>query len=256
MNPSLVRRKLNAGEPVFTAKACYADPELVELVASAGFDAVWICLEHRRLDPAVAVSLLQACRLSGADALVRIRPALYADLLWLLEAGARGIMLPRVRHPDEVRAVVEAMKFPPLGRRGSDVVHADSAFGRQPLPDYLAAANRETFLVVQIEEPEVVPHVDAIAAMPGVDVLFVGPGDLSLGLGQPGAHAGPEVMRVVEAVGAACRRHGKRAGLPCAADQVPRYRALGYSFFNVISDYRCVVAGLRAALETTRNPGP
>lgn len=237
---------------MLAAKVCYADPELAELTASAGFDAVWLCLEHRRLDPALVQAMLQACRLGGADALVRVRPANHTDVCWLLEAGARGLMLPRVRHVDEVRAMVEMMKFPPLGRRGADVVHADSAFGRANLTDYLAAANRETFLVAQIEEPEVVGQIDAIAALPGVDVLFVGPGDLSLGLGRPGEHAGPEVMRVVEAVGAACRRHGKRAGLPCAAADVPRYRSLGYDFFNVISDYRCVSAGMQAALETAR----
>jgi 4-hydroxy-2-oxoheptanedioate aldolase len=252
MTPSRVCPKLSRDETVFLAKVCYADPELAELVASAGFDAIWLCLEHKRIDPALVYSLIQACRLGGADALVRVKPANHADLLWLLESGARGIMLPRVRHPDEVREVIAAMKFPPQGRRGSDVVHADAAFGRVPLTDYLTSANRETFLVVQIEEPEVVGHLDAIAALPGVDVLFVGPGDLSLGLGQPGAHAGPEVMAVVEAVAAACRRHGKRAGIPCAADQVPKYRALGYSFFNVISDYRCVVQGVKNALATAQ----
>lgn len=252
MITSLVRQKLSRDETVLTAKACYADPELVELMASSGVDALWICLEHKRLDPALVYSLIQACRLGGADALVRIKPANHADVLWLLEAGVRGLMLPRVRQPDEVRDLVAAMKFHPQGRRGSDVVHADSNFGRAPLADYLAASNRETFLVVQIEEPDVVPHIDAIAALPGVDVLFVGPGDLSLGFGQPGAMAGPEVMAVVAQVAEACRRHGKRAGIPCAADQVAKYRALGYSFFNVISDYRCVAQGVKAALGTAR----
>lgn len=249
---SHVRAKLTRGEPVFTAKACYADPELVELIASAGFDAIWICLEHKRVDPALVYSLIQACRLGGVDALIRVKPANHADVLWLLESGARGLMIPRVRHPDEVRDVVAAMKFTPQGRRGSDVIHADSNFGRAALPEYLAAANRETFLVVQIEEPEVVPHLDAIAAMPGVDVLFVGPADLSLGLGQIGSFDSPEVMKIVSAVGEACRRHGKVAGIPCAADQVPKYRALGYAFFNVISDYRCVMQGVKAALATAR----
>jgi len=252
MITSVVRQKIARSEDIVTAKACYADPELVELVASAGYDAIWICLEHKRVDPAVVYSLIQACRLGGADALVRVKPANHADVLWLLESGARGLMLPRVRHPDEARAVVDWMKFHPQGHRGADVIHADAAFGRAALPDYLAGANRETFLVVQIEEPDVVPHLDALAALPGVDVLFVGPGDLSLGLGQPGAHAGPEVMQIVRAVGEACRRHGKRAGIPCAADQVAKYRALGYSFFNVISDYRCVVQGLKSALAAAR----
>ncbi|MBL9202418.1 MAG: hypothetical protein JNL39_18045 [Opitutaceae bacterium] len=249
MSPSRVRQKLAAGETILTAKSCYAEPELVELIASAGFDAVWICLEHKRLDPAVVYSLIQACRLGGADALMRVKPANYTDVLWLLESGARGLMLPRVRHPDEVRAVIDAMKFHPAGRRGCDPIHADAALGRAPLADYLATANRETFLVVQIEEPEVLPHIDAIAALPGVDALFVGPGDLALGFGRPGAADDPEILRVVKEVAAACQRHGKRAGLPTTADQIAKYRALGCSWFNVISDYRCVSQGLKTARE-------
>src|SRR6188508_411652 len=115
MPPSSVLQKLKQGATVITAKASYADPELVELIASSGFDAVWICLEHKRLDPSAIYALIQACRLGGADALIRLKPSNYTDVLHLIEAGARGIMLPRVRHPDEVREVVNAMKFPPLG---------------------------------------------------------------------------------------------------------------------------------------------
>jgi 2-keto-3-deoxy-L-rhamnonate aldolase RhmA len=118
--------------------------------------------------------------------------------------------------------------------------------------DYFAAANRETFLVVQIEEPDVVPHLDALAAMPGVDVLFVGPGDLALGLGKTPSAADPDVMAIARTVAEACRRHGKRAGIPCAADQVPMYQKLGFTFFNIISDYRCVVNGVKQALATAR----
>ena len=130
MPPSFVRQKIAKGEIVLTAKSCYADPEVVELMASSGFDAIWICLEHKRLDPAVVYSLIQACRLGGADAMMRVKPSNHTDLLWLLEAGARGVMIPRVRHPDEVREIVASMKFTPEGHRGADVVHADSAFGR------------------------------------------------------------------------------------------------------------------------------
>jgi 2-keto-3-deoxy-L-rhamnonate aldolase RhmA len=252
MTESTVLQKLARGETVLTAKACYADPELVELLASAGFDAIWLCLEHKRLDPALVYSLLQACRLGGAEAYVRVKPSNYSDVLWLLEGGARGLMLPRVRHPDEVRAFVAATKFPPLGQRGCDAVHVDSDFGRTPTPEYVAAGNRTNFLVVQIEEPEVVPHIDEIAAMPGVDVLFVGPGDLSLGYGNPAQYDAPEVTAVVRAVAEACRRHGKHAAIPCAADQVDAYREIGYTFLNVYSDYRGVVAGARQALGTAR----
>ena len=83
-------------------------------------------------------------------------------------------------------------------------------------------------------------------------MLFVGPGDLALGFGQTELYSGPKVASVLQAVAAACARHGKRAGIPCAADQVAKYRAMGYTFFNVISDYRCVAQGMPAALATAR----
>ena len=255
MNSSQVRRRLALGQPVFTAKACYQDPELVELMASSGFDAMWICLEHKRIAPDVVYAMIQACRLGQADALMRVKPANYTDLLWLLESGARGIMLPRVRHPDEVREVVAAMNFPPDGRRGFDAIHAEAEFGRKRASEYIAEANRENFLVVQIEELEVLPHIEAIAAMPGVDVLFVGPGDLALGLGKNGEAEPPEVRDVIERVAMACRKHGKVAGIPCSPDDVPKHAALGYRFFNVVSDYRCVISGIEHATNAVSAAG-
>ena len=249
---SRVKQKLAAGDEAVSAKVCYQDPELVELMASGGVDALWLCLEHRRIAPDTLYAMIQACRLGGADAIVRVKPANHTDVLPLLEAGARGIMLPRVRHPDEVRAVVDMMKFPPLGRRGYDGIHADANFGRMKPADYLAAANRDTFLLVQIEEPEVVPHIEEIAALPCVDILFVGPGDLTLGMGMFGNTAAPEIVAIVNRVAAACAKHGKVAGIPCPPDQVANYRRLGYRFFNVFSDFRGVTAGLAQALTASR----
>lgn len=247
MQPSILRQKISRGETVIMAKAGYTDPELVELIASSGFDAVWICLEHKTMDPATVYAMIQACRLGGADALIRVKPANYTQVLQLIEAGARGIMLPRVVHPAEVLAVVEAMKFPPLGRRGYDAIHAEADFGRRPAADYLATANEQNILAVQIEELEVVPHIDAIAAMPGVDVLFVGPADLTLGMGKFGQLDDPEVRAILGRVVEACRRHGKVAAIPCAPEQVQGFYDLGFRFFNVISDYRCVFHGMKAA---------
>jgi hypothetical protein len=123
-------------------------------------------------------------------------------------------------------------------------VQAESGFGRIPAAEYLAQANQENVLIVQIEEAAVVPHIDAIAALPGVDVLFVGPGDLTLSLGIPGRHDDPAVLAILQQVVAACQRHGKVAAIPCAADQVAKFHAMGFRFFNTISDYRCVLNGL------------
>jgi len=139
-----------------------------------------------------------------------------------------------------------------LGRRGYDGVHPDADFGRMKPADYMAASNRDTFLLVQIEEPEVVPHIEEIAALPGVDILFVGPGDLTLGLGMFGKTDAPEIVSIINRVAAACAKHHKVAGIPCQPDQVANYRRLGYRFFNVFSDYRGVTAGLASALATAR----
>jgi len=244
MIPSLIRKKLATEDIILCAKASYQDPEIIGLMGTFGFDGLWICLEHLRLDPARVYSLLQACALGGMDAIVRVKPANYPELISLLEAGARGIMLPRVRDLDEVREVIEAMKFPPEGRRGYDGVHADGNFGRMAPADYFADANRNTFLMVQIEEPEIIPQLNELAAMPGVDVLFVGPGDLALGLGKIGQPGHPEIQAVLRAVAAACLRHGKVAGIPCLPNEVNQYREMGFRLFNVVSGYRCMLNGL------------
>jgi 4-hydroxy-2-oxoheptanedioate aldolase len=208
-----------------------------------GFDAIWICGEHKRLDHAQLGTLLLACRVHQVDAIVRIKPSNYAEISWLLDAGVRGIMLPRVREVGEVRDVVAAMKFPPHGRRGFDGIQAEADFGRTAASDYMADANAQNYLLVQIEEPEIIPHIDAIAAMPGVDILFVGPSDLSLGLGKIGQLELPEVQAVIVAVAESCRRHGKIAGIPCPPDKIPHYINLGFRLFNVTSDFKCVKSG-------------
>lgn len=243
MHSSSLRARLQAGGPVITAKASYHHPEIVELMGAVGFDAIWICGEHKRLDHAQLGMLLLACRVHEVDAIVRIKPSNYAEISWLLDAGVRGIMLPRVRDVGEVRDVVAAMKFPPHGRRGFDGIQAEADFGRTPASDYMADANAQNYLLVQIEEPEIIPHIDAIASMPGVDILFVGPSDLSLGLGKFGQLESPEIQAVLVAVAESCRRHGKTAGIPCPPEKIPQYQDLGFRLFNVTSDFKCVKSG-------------
>jgi 4-hydroxy-2-oxoheptanedioate aldolase len=243
MHSSSVRTKLKTDAPVITAKASYNHPEIVELMGAFGFDAVWICLEHRRLDAAQVGSLILACRVHHVDAIVRIKPSNYADVSWLMDAGVRGLMLPRVRDVAEVRDVIAAMKFPPQGRRGFDGVQAEADFGRTRAADYMADANNQNYLVVQIEEPEIIPHIDAIAALPGVDMLFVGPADLSLGLGKFGQMESADIQAIISQVAESCRRHGKIAGIPCPPEKIPMYQNRGFRLFNVTSDFKCVKSG-------------
>lgn len=254
MLTSIVRNKLSLGKPVVCAKVCYGDPEIVEMVGHAGFDCVWICLEHRQLDPSVVKALILSCRTSGCDCLLRVKPQDHTSLAFLIESGARGIMVPHVRDLEEVLRVVDMMKFPPLGRRGLDPIHVDSDFGQASLASYVRHENENTFLAIQIETPEVLPDIEVIAAVPGVDILFVGLADLSANLGLLGQMDHPKLQEIVKRIGKACMRHGKAGAINCSDPmECERLRGVGYRFFNVASDFRFIRKGFDAAMEESRS---
>ena len=149
----------------------------------------------------------------------------------LLEDGATGLMIPHVSTPDQARSLVQAMKFPPLGDRGYDGAGRDASFWFGAPKDYIEQSNRETFLVAQIETKEAVDNIDEIAAVPGVDVLFIGPGDLSLRLCCSPSVNDPIMMEAQKKVAAAARKHGIAWGRPVGtADDARVIIEIGHSF--------------------------
>ena len=231
------KEKLKAGESVMMVKVAYQDPAIYEMVGLLGFDCVWICNEHIGIDPSKMDSIIRACRLSGMDAVIRLKPANYMPMLHVLEFGAKGLMIPRASGAEEVRRIVRDMKFYPEGARGVDGVNAEARFGLLPYAEYLKRANAENFLIVQIEDPETIPHIEEIAAVDGVDVVFVGPADLSLNLGIAGQFEHPKMLEVYERVAAACKKYNKAAGLSCGLDRIPHFQEMGYRFFVGGADY-------------------
>lgn len=245
MYPSVVRRKIQRNEPVLVAAAVLNSPRVVELIAMMGFDCVWICNEHVSMDESELEHLVRAARAGKMDVMLRRRAGEYPELLRPLEIGVHGFLIPRVRNAAEARQVVEWTKFPPEGRRGLAGGNADAEYGFLPLTRYVERSNRETFIACQIEDPEAVEHVDDIASVPGVDILFVGPVDLSLGYGAPGELRHPSVLSALDRVAEACARHGKVAGTTCAS--VEDARSLmdsGYRLLAVGTDMRFVREGM------------
>ncbi len=245
MLTSVVRNKMSAGEPVLVAKANFHSPEVVELTGLLGFDCVWICNEHLYHDDALLNHMIRAARAAGMDTVLRRNISGYENALIPLESGVNGLMIPRVRSVEYVKQVVEYAKFPPVGRRGIDGVNADADFGLLPLKEYLQKANERTFIVIQIEDIEAVEIIEEIAAVEGVDVLFVGPGDLSLGYGAPGELRHPKVQTAMDKVVEACRKYGKTAGSP-AIDTEDAHGLLerGFGYVTTSADYRWVRRGL------------
>ncbi len=249
MRPSRVLAALRAGRPVFCFKTNLDSARAVEIAAMNGFDCVWTCLEHVPNDLGLVERQIYAAKAWDVDVVVRVARGAYSDLIRPLELDAAGIMVPHVMSLDDARAVVRATRFHPLGRRPVDGGNADGHYCAVPYTDYLAQANRERFLCLQIEDPEPLPDLDAIAALDGLDILFFGPGDFSQGIGAPGEWDHPDLVAARRRVVAAAAAHGKIAGTVATPETVAELLALGYRFLNIGADVLALDAYCQACLK-------
>ncbi len=201
-------------------------PGYIRHAAHVGFDCIWLDLEHRTMSEREVQALLAYFHLFDIDCMLRAPTREKTRLYRYLEDGAAGLMMPLVSTAEEARRLVDAVKFPPLGNRGLDGAGLDGDFYVHGSEGYAEAANRETFLVVQIETPEAVDNVEEIAAVPGVDGLFVGPGDLGLRLQI--AETELTLDAALQRVAAAAERHGVAWGCPAfSRDHVRQLREQG-----------------------------
>lgn len=223
----------------------------VEIAAEVGFDWILIDLEHGSGSLADLRPMLLACRGSSAAPVVRIRSVDPDTVKFVMDSGAAGIMFPFVSSVEEAQRAVAAIKYPPLGTRGVANVIRATHYGRQ-WSQYFAEANHNSLVVVQIETLAAVEAADEIAAVDGVDVLFVGPLDLSVSLGCPGEFDRPESLRAYRSVVAACQRHGKTAGILSRPDLVEQQKELGFRFVALGSDAGAVLAGMQQSLDRLR----
>lgn len=214
MRRSKILEKLRAGQ--VTRLCCCGSPIAFfpAIAAHFRFDGIWVDGEHRVWEPREIETMIGRHQASDIDCVWRPSSKEKNSLYRLLEDGASGLMIPHVGTAEEARALVNAIKFPPLGDRGFCGGGRDASYWIGKPADYIEQANRETFLVVQIETPQALENAEAIAAVPGVDVLFLGPGDMSLRLGCTPAVRDPEMLEVQKKIAAACRKHGKAWGRP------------------------------------------
>ncbi len=164
--------------------------------------------EHGAFGIESVADLSRMARILGLTPIVRVPELAYPYVAQSLDAGAQGIMLPRVVHPDQVHQVLEIMKYPPVGKRGAAMSRGQTDFRSGPLAENLAHANANSLLMVQIETAESMQHLDEIVAIEGVDCLFIGPTDLSIALGVAGQPEAPVVVEAIERVIERCKAHG------------------------------------------------
>ncbi len=224
----------------------------VEIAADLGFDWLLIDLEHGSGSFADLRAMLLACRGSVSSPIVRIRSVDSDSVKFALDSGAAGIMFPFVNSAEEAKRAVQFMKYPPMGTRGVAAVIRATTYGRDSVA-YLNEANDKTLTVVQIETGQGVESADAIAAVKGVDVLFVGPMDLSVNLGCPGDFTQPHFIEALKQVIAACHKHGKVAGILSRPQLVKQHVELGFRFLALGSDGTAVATGLKQSLDAMKS---
>ncbi len=207
------REKLTRGEPCLGAGITFSDPAVSEAIGRSA-DFLWIDLEHNPIGLESMQAHLIAARAAGVAALVRVPGSAVATLKPVLDAGAPGLIVPQVGSLEEVRGVVDACRYWPLGTRGFGP-RRPSNYGRVANAEYMETANRELFVAVQIENTAALDQLDAIAAVPHLDSLVIGPYDLSLSMDVPVAHA--DVRVAMRRIVAAARRHGLFVGIGMGA---------------------------------------
>lgn len=229
------------------------DPKFVELACMSGrFDVVWFDQEHVGLTIPQIEGAARAARAVGVPSFVRLYAQNYADVMRPLEAGADGIMAAMVRSAAEVEKIVEWSRFYPQGMRGINGTGVDGRFGGYASRDaYFEDSNNRVFVAIQIETAEALAEVDAIAKTPGIDMIFVGPADLSQSLGIPGQFDHPKLWEAVDRVAAACQS----ANLPWAALAVgvpmaQKFVDRGCTFLTHAVDTWLVSSGIATMADT------
>lgn len=246
------RQRVLARETVLGTFLNTGSPVAAEICARAGFDWMLIDLEHGAGSEADLLAHLHAVAGTRAVPIVRVERGERLRIARALDLGAAGIMVPRLETSDEAAEVVGYLRYPPTGLRGVALMTRGADYAGVGHAD-VASVNEAVLGVMQVESPAAVAEAARIAAVDGVDVLFVGPTDLTHAMGIPGGIDRPEYDAAVRVVGQAARRAGKAAGvLLWRPSDLERYIDAGYTFFAISSDGAILNDGARALVEALR----
>jgi 4-hydroxy-2-oxoheptanedioate aldolase len=247
-----IRRRILDGDLLIGAWTDMASPIATEITGRAGFDWLVADLEHGAGTEAGLLAVLLAAEVSGAAAFVRPQSGERLRIGRALDLGAAGIVVPRLDTIDQVREAVSFLRYPPDGVRGVASRTRGARLGTVAHAD-ISSINRDIVGIFQVESPGAVAAADGIAGIDGVDVLFVGPADLSHSLGVPGQFDHPTYLAALDAVVGACRRHGKAAGiLLYDRSAFKPHLDRGFRFLGVGSEGSFIAEGARAALASAR----
>jgi 4-hydroxy-2-oxoheptanedioate aldolase len=250
--PNPIKAALRRGETQLGLWLSLGSPTATELAAGAGFDWVLADMEHSTLSEADVLTHMRAAASGGAaEPMVRIPWNDTVVIKRLLDSGIRSLLVPYVQNVEEARRAVAATRYPPAGVRGFSGMHRGNGYARDK--DYPFTAADEIFLAIQVESPEAVANAGAIAAVDGIDCVFVGPNDLAANMGMLNQAYAPEVRALVKSVVGPVKAAGKAAGmLDFRIDTAKDYLDAGFNFMAIGSDISLLASGINGLLAAYR----
>jgi 2-keto-3-deoxy-L-rhamnonate aldolase RhmA len=250
-----VKARLAAGEPVFGITITTANLDSAAQAASLGFDFLWVEMEHSPVTLESLRNIVLATRSLPTVPFARVP----VNELWtakrMLDAGVHGVIFPFTTTPELAQRAAAACHYPPQGKRGSGAGLATRTW--PDAGDYYDSADANVLVVTVVEEAAAVEQIDAIAATPGVDVLFIGTSDLSFSLGLRGAQNDPRLAAAIAKIAAAAKKHGKYLGRPLRdPSNLAALREQGFQFFQTPTDLDFLAAGASEYLQKTGKKVP
>jgi 2-dehydro-3-deoxyglucarate aldolase/4-hydroxy-2-oxoheptanedioate aldolase len=254
MRTNTTRERLAKGETVYgCGLQVYRAPEIPRLFAAAGFDYVFIDMEHGSFNLETAHDMIIACKLAGITPIVRVGEVQYTLCARLLDQGAQGIILPRVEDPAILEEALSWMRFPPAGKRGYGINPTMIDYETRGMAEVIEHQNRETLVVVQFETMRAVEAADELLSLKGLDVVMIGPADLSIALGIPGQFDNPRLIEAVDHVIARCVAHSVVPGIQTRGVTMARFWAdRGMRFVGVAAEHVFLLEKCKEAIAALR----
>jgi 2-keto-3-deoxy-L-rhamnonate aldolase RhmA len=252
MPTKTLRQRVMAGDQVLGAMVFeFYSPGIAQILKLAGCDFVLYDMEHTGLGFESLKFQVAACRGLDIAPMVRVPRSEYHFLARALDVGAQGVMVPMVESEAQARAIVEATRYPPKGRRGAAFGFSHDDYRPGSPQDKMTAADATTLVIAQIETERGVEAVEGIAAVDGIDVLWVGQFDLTSFLGIPGQFDHPKYLDAVKRIVAAGREHQKGLGfMPTDETWAQQYKKLGFNMLAAGTDPAILMAGVKAILQS------
>lgn len=246
-----LRQRAMSGEPVLGAMIFeFFSPGIPQILSHAGCEYVLYDMEHTGIGLETLKDQVSFCRGLPIVPMCRVPRGEYQFLARALDIGMKGLMIPMVESTEEARGIVEATRYPPVGRRGAAFGFAHDDYSDGNPADKIAKANSEITVIAQIETEHGLANVDQIAAVDGIDVLWLGHFDLANFLGIPGEFGNSVFIDAVKTVVAAAKRHGKGLGfMPASGAIAKEYKEYGFNMLGVGTDQGLLMQGVRSVLQ-------